>query len=73
MRILDLALKDLSQILRDKRSAMFLLAMPLVFTVFMGIASRGAAQPQDSRLALGWVDEDPGGLLTQQLKTSLAN
>ncbi len=72
MRILDLALKDLSQILRDKRSALFLLAMPLVFTLFMGIASRGATQPQDPRLALGWVDEDPGGPLTQQLKTSLS-
>ena len=73
MRILDLALKDLSQILRDKKSLLFLLAMPLVFTVFMGIASRGATQPQDTRLALGWVDEDPAGLLSRQLKSSLTN
>jgi ABC-2 type transport system permease protein len=73
MRILDLALKDLSQILRDKRSALFLLAMPLMFTLFMGIASRGATQQQDPRLSLGWVDEDPGGPLTQQLKASLSN
>jgi ABC-2 type transport system permease protein len=73
MRILDLAFKDLSQILRDKKSLLFLLAMPLVFTIFMGIASGGAAKPQDPRLALGWVDQDPSGQLSQQLKTSLSN
>jgi ABC-2 type transport system permease protein len=73
MRIIDLALKDLSQIIRDRRSAMFLLAMPLVFTIFMGVAMRGATQPQDPRLTLGWVDEDPGGALTSQLKQSLSN
>ncbi len=73
MRTIDLALKDLSQILRDKRSALFLLAMPLVFTLFMGIALSGAAQPQDPRLALGWVNADPDGALTGQLKNSLSN
>jgi ABC-2 type transport system permease protein len=73
MRIIDLALKDLSQILRDKRSLLFLLAMPLVFTIFMGIASRGAAEPQDARLTLGWVNQDPEGILTQQLRLSLSN
>jgi ABC-2 type transport system permease protein len=73
MRIIDLALKDLSQIIRDRRSSMFLLAMPLVFTIFMGVAMRGATQPQDPRLTLGWVDEDPGGAQTSQLKQSLSN
>jgi ABC-2 type transport system permease protein len=72
MRIIDLALKDLSQILRDKRSALFLLAMPLVFTLFMGIATKGAAQPQDPRLTLGWINHDPAGVLSAQLKNSLS-
>ncbi len=41
MRILDLAFKDLAQILRDKRSLLFLVAMPIVFTLFMGFAYNG--------------------------------
>jgi ABC-2 type transport system permease protein len=69
MRILDLALKDLSQIFRDKRSLLFLVAMPLIFTLFMGFAYRsGSEDPQaDSRVPLGWVDNDAGGLLSTQL------
>jgi hypothetical protein len=31
VRILDLAFKDLSQVLRDKMSLLFLLVMPMVF------------------------------------------
>ena len=38
MRIIDVALKDLSQILRDRRSLLFLVAMPILFTLFMGFA-----------------------------------
>jgi predicted permease len=38
MRIIDLAIKDLSQILRDKKSLLFLVIMPVVFTLFMGFA-----------------------------------
>jgi ABC-2 type transport system permease protein len=69
MRILDLALKDLSQIFRDKRAALFLVAMPIVFTLFMGFAYKGggADQPADSRLGLGWVNNDQEGVLAQQL------
>lgn len=71
MRILDLAFKDLLQILRDKKSLIFLLAMPLVFTLFMGFAYRGAAKPADPRLALGWINQDPDGVMSHQLKTWL--
>lgn len=74
MRIFDLALKDLEQIFRDKRAALFLVAMPIVFTLFMGFAYKGGGgnKPADDRLALGWVNNDPGGLLAQQLLDSLS-
>lgn len=68
MRILDLAFKDLSQILRDKKALIFLVAMPLVFTLFMGFAYRGSLEPADPRLALGWINQDPDGALSQQLE-----
>jgi ABC-2 type transport system permease protein len=71
MRILDLALKDLSQVLRDKQSLLFLVAMPIVFTVFMGFAYQGMVKPQDPRLVLGWADADPAGQLSRQLRAVL--
>ncbi len=47
MRILELIRKDLSQIVRDWKSFVFLLAMPIVFTLFFGIlfGNAGAGQP----------------------------
>lgn len=72
MRILHLAIKDLQQMIRDKRSLVFLVAMPIVFTLFMGFAFRGAAQPTDPRLALGWFSEDPDGALSGLLIDQLA-
>ena len=71
MRILDLALKDLSQVLRDKLSLLFLIVMPMVFTFFMGLAFSGAAQPDDPWLALGWANADGESPLSQQLYTDL--
>ena len=70
MRTFDLTLKDLSQVLREKQSLLFFVLMPIVFTFFMGFAYRGAVQPTDPRLALGWVDAD-GGALSQQLYAAL--
>ena len=35
MRILDLARKDLFQILKDWKSGLFLLVMPILFTLFL--------------------------------------
>jgi ABC-2 type transport system permease protein len=70
MRTFDLALKDLSQVLREKQSLLFFVLMPVVFTFFMGFAYRGAVQPADPRLALGWADADEGAL-SQQLYATL--
>jgi len=71
MRTFDLALKDISQLLRDKRSLLFLLAMPLIFTLFMGFAQKGAAETPDPRLAVGWVNNDAGNPVSEQLKKLL--
>ncbi|MBN1920002.1 MAG: ABC transporter permease [Anaerolineae bacterium] len=71
MRILDLALKDLSQVLRDKMSLLFLLVMPMVFTLVMGLAFSGAAQPANPRLPLGWVNADGESHLSQRLYADL--
>src|SRR5512137_195236 len=73
MRILDLTFKDLAQILRDKRSLLFLVAMPIVFTLFMGFAYKGGGDeaPADTRIMLGWVNNDPGGSLSRHLQEML--
>lgn len=73
MRILELTFKDLLQIYRDKRSLLFLAAMPIAFTLFMGFAYRtgGDGEPQDSRMALAWVEDAPGDPLSQMLYARL--
>lgn len=74
MRIIDLALKDLSQMLRDKRSLLFLVAMPIIFTLFMGFAYRGSSQSDknaDNRIPLALVDPQPDGLMNKMLSARL--
>ncbi len=73
MRILDLALKDLSQMFRDKRSLLFLVAMPIVFTFFMGFAYRNAGKNPnaDNRIPLAVVNPAPEAVLNQALLTRL--
>jgi len=75
MKIFDLALKDLSQILRDKKSLLFLVAMPIVFTLFMGFAysSGGGDENADTRLPLALVAETDSRLsqmLVERLEAS---
>ena len=74
MRILDLAFKDLSQMLRDKRSLLFLVAMPILFTIFMGFAYRGSTQSDenaDTRIPLALVNPEPDARLNEFLFTRL--
>jgi ABC-2 type transport system permease protein len=75
MRIIDIALKDLSQIFRDKLSLVFLIGMPIAFTIFMGFAYKSGTEPKeaDPRLILGWVNQDPEGPITQQLYEMLSS
>lgn len=73
MRIIYLAIKDLSQILKDWKSGLFLLVMPLLFTLFFGFVMGSATAPKpevDPRLPVGVIDRD-GGLLAANLQTLL--
>ena len=74
MRILDLILKDLLQIGRDKRSLLFLALMPIAFTLFMGFAYKSGSPKAsaDVRLPLAWVNLDPGGAQAQELYNILS-
>lgn len=76
MRMIDLAIKDLSEVMRDRRSLLFLIGMPIIFTWFMGLAYRGSttnAQPADNRIALVVVDPGPGAPLNKMLFARLAS
>ena len=66
MPVLDLALKDLTQMLRDRRALLFIVAMPIVFTFFMGFAY-GTTGAADTTLVLAVVDPEPGARLNQML------
>lgn len=69
MRVIDLVIKDLTELVRDWKSALYLIAMPVVFTLFFGAIFSGSSG--DQRLALGLLDQDRGGVLSQQLATWL--
>jgi len=69
MRILDLATKDLLQIIRDWKAAFFMLIMPIVFTLVFGFAFGGSSatdRNEDVRLPLGHIDLD-GSPISQGL------
>ena len=60
IRIFDIALKDLTQFLRDFKTFMFLLLMPILFTFLFGYAfgGFGGNGESDSRLPVGLINED---------------
>jgi ABC-2 type transport system permease protein len=63
MRIIDLALNDLLQILRDWKAVAFLVVMPIGFTLmfgflFGGIFSGGSEAETDPRIPVAFVDQD---------------
>jgi ABC-2 type transport system permease protein len=64
MRILELARKDLLQIVQDWKSGLFLLVMPIVFTLFFGFVMGSPEQDsqKDLRLPVGLIDRDGGSL-----------
>ncbi len=65
MRVLDLACKDLLQMVRDWKAAAFLVAMPIVFTLLFGFLFSDAGDG-DPRLPVGYQDSD-GGVATVHL------
>ena len=70
MRVIDLALKDLSQIVRDWRSALLLVVMPILFTVFFGTIF-GSSTEGDPRLPVGFVIRDESDALSASSQTLL--
>lgn len=71
MRVFILAYKDLSQILRDWKSGLFLIVMPILFTSFFGFIFGAGSSPNpdvDPRLPVGVIDRD-GGSLALSLET----
>ena len=71
-RIFDITLKDLMQILRDRKTLLFLLIMPIAFTLLFGLAFGGSGKPADSRLPLGYLDQD-GSSLSADLQVQLTS
>ena len=59
IRMIDIALKDLTQLVRDRKIFMFLLVMPIVFTFLFGYAFGGFGGTQgENRLPVGLLDQD---------------
>jgi len=70
MRILNIAKKDWMQIFRDWKSGLFLVVMPILFTLFFGTVMGSALNPDqegDSRLPVGVLNRDPGGLISSKV------
>ena len=72
-RIIDIALKDLMQILRDRKTFLFLLIMPIAFTFLFGFAFGGFSKGEsDPRLPVAVINKD-GGDLSLRLVNLLEN
>jgi ABC-2 type transport system permease protein len=72
IRILDIALKDLLQLTRDIKTFIFLLFMPVIFTLLFGYAFGGFSSAADPRLPLGYLNQD-GRRVSQELHNLLTN
>ncbi len=57
--ILDITLKDLVQLVRNKMTFLFLLVMPIIFTLLFGFAFGGfGSQSSEQRFPVGYLDLD---------------
>ena len=70
MRAVDLMLKDLLQIIRDRKSLIFLVLLPIAFTIFFGLIFNAPANA-DTRLPIGWLNYDESGALSNRLRSML--
>jgi ABC-2 type transport system permease protein len=61
IRVLDLTVKDLLQIVRDWKAAFFLVIMPIVFTLLFGFVFGGSGGEEDPRLPVGVLNLDNVG------------
>ncbi len=67
--VIAITLKDIQETLRDRMTFMFLLAMPVIFTLLFGFAF-GGGKPADSRPLVGFLDRD-GSRLSAAVKDLL--
>jgi ABC-2 type transport system permease protein len=59
IRVIDITLKDLMQLLRERETFLFLLALPVIFTLLFGFAFGGFSTGEsDPRLPVGYLDQD---------------
>ncbi len=73
IRIFDIAAKDLLQLMRDRKTFMFLLIMPAAFTLLFGYAFGGFGGGEtDPRLPVGFRNEDDSWL-SRELHALLAD
>jgi ABC-2 type transport system permease protein len=72
MRAIDLAWNDLLQIVRDKLTFLFLLIMPIAFTLLFGFlfGGFGNGEEVDQRLPVGIRDQD-GGVISSSIQRLL--
>ena len=70
--VLHILAKDFTQMLRDWKTFLFLLIMPIAFTFLFGFAFSGAGDPdQDTRLPVGYINQDHAAMESNQLVTLL--
>ncbi len=72
-RIFTIMIKDLIELLREWQTFLFMLLIPVIFTVLFGLAFGSAYNPvEDPRLPVALVDQD-GGALAASFKEMLVD
>ncbi len=72
-RIFDITLKDLTQILRNRKTFLFLLIMPIGFTLLFGLAFGGSGKAEPTRACRSATWTRMAAPSAQTLKDLLAN
>jgi ABC-2 type transport system permease protein len=62
IHVFDIAQKDMMQILRDRRVFLFMLIMPMVFSLLLGFAFGAFSGVSDPRVPVAYLDEDKSWL-----------
>lgn len=62
MQVIQLALKDLKLLLRDRTAAFFILAFPVLMGLFFGMMTGGTSGSERGKIKLAVVDEDESEL-----------
>ncbi len=67
MRIIDLAVKDIKQLVRSWMTLLFMVIMPIGFTLFFNVIFGGGGGAEDPRLPVAFIDRDGGSVLSTHL------